>query len=156
MFESLPGKSSRFSILLIITNLSILTLLLFWLWRYWHSGMIVAEASNVDGFFDRQAQLLKISNEFIFEPYVFDFVFILIPSLIIFLGYGIAEETKRLAIANILFTIHSVLVLVACIFIQSKIGVVHLWTSTVLSAVCQNSLSSYFIDRKKLRTRILI
>lgn len=148
MSESLSKAPSRFMAFLNCVNLSILLLLLFWIWQYWQGGGNLASAS-VDEFIDRQAHFLKITDGYLFEPYIFDFAFIFIPAFIIFLGWTIAEQTKRFAIADTLLTIHSVVVLAACIFIQLKAGALHLWVSTGIAAGSQNALSGYFINRGK-------
>lgn len=146
MSESLPKTPVRFSVFLIVTNLSILLLLLFWLWNYWHNETITIDASGVDEFFKNKAQFL-IFNQYVFESYTSDLVLTSVFSLI-WLSCTVAISRKS-AIAHILLAAESVLVLVICIFIQSKIDVLHLWTNAVSLAFGQNILSVYLISRQK-------
>ncbi|MBD1853038.1 hypothetical protein [Leptolyngbya sp. FACHB-711] len=137
MSESLPKTYSRFYAFIISTNLAIFLLLAFWLWQYWHDGLIASV--DVDSFFNRRVSF-SILNKYVFEPYILDSLLVL---AIAFLGLGslVSIITKKLAIAYAFLSIHSVVVFITCVLIQSKIDVLHIWRSALVSASVITCLS---------------
>lgn len=138
MSESLSKTPSRFYVFLVLTNVCIFLLLLFWIYQYQHGGQVAAELSNPDSFLNRKASFL-VFNKYHFEPYVLDFGFSFVSS-VFYLGYLVAERKAKPAIANFCIVIYSLLLLVACVFIQAEMGVQHLWSCVVSLSILQNSM----------------
>ncbi|WP_348247605.1 hypothetical protein [Leptolyngbya sp. GB1-A1] len=82
----------------------------------------------------------SILNKYVFEPYILDSLLVL---AIAFLGLGslVSIITKKLAIAYAFLSIHSVVVFLTCVLIQSKIDVLHIWRSALVSASVITCLS---------------
>lgn len=144
MTESLSRTPSRFSVFLVLSNISILLLLLVWIWRYWHNGAIADDASSIDDFFIHKARFL-ILNKYSFEAYIFNLVF----GLVVFLLLLPVTDIKNPVIARTLLATATVLVLADCVFIQSKVGVLHLWVNAVILAFCQNLHSCDLMSKQK-------